>query len=69
MRTSKYNADNEAVATSLFLDKLIGTLLGTVNYAIISQPNARMGTVLLLIVSALLCFTVFYKSIEWFEKI
>jgi hypothetical protein len=28
-----------------------------------------MGTLLLLIGSALICFTIFYKAIEWFERI
>lgn len=28
-----------------------------------------MGIALLLLLSALLCFAVFYKAIEWFEKI
>ncbi len=29
----------------------------------------NMGTLLLLIISAILCFVVFYKAIEWFEHI
>ncbi|CCG99207.1 hypothetical protein FAES_1197 [Fibrella aestuarina BUZ 2] len=28
-----------------------------------------MGIALLLLLSALLCFAVFYKAIEWFERI
>ncbi len=36
----------------------------------INQPTKRpMGTALLLLVSALLCFAVFYKAIDWFERI
>ena len=33
------------------------------------QKSRKMGTLLLLILSALLCFVVFYKVIDWFEKI
>lgn len=33
------------------------------------KPANPMATVLLLLVSALLCFAFFYKAIEWFEKI
>jgi len=28
-----------------------------------------MGTLLLLIVTAILCFIIFYKAIDWFERI
>lgn len=31
--------------------------------------HKSMGTLLLLLVSAILCFAVFYKLIEWFEHI
>jgi hypothetical protein len=34
-----------------------------------SQITLHMATVLLLIISALLCFALFYKAIEWFEHI
>lgn len=35
----------------------------------IIATNSFMGTLLLLIVTAMFCFVIFYKSIEWFEKI
>ena len=36
----------------------------------INQPTKQlMGTALLLLISALLCFAIFYKTIDWFEKI
>ncbi len=44
-------------------------LIGIEHSTITHNSFTCMGTVLLLIVSALLCFAVFYKAIEWFEKI
>lgn len=35
----------------------------------VNQPIPSMFDALLLLVSALLCFALFYKIIDWFERI
>ncbi|GAB3800909.1 hypothetical protein GCM10028819_27130 [Spirosoma humi] len=64
-----YFSDNQIVSYYLMGESFFGPLLGISGLTVLYYIPITMSTVLLLVVSALACFALFYKAIEWFEHI
>lgn len=60
---------NQEIMVNRVRNIFFGPFLGISKMTVFHHIPINMSTVLLLVVSGLACFALFYKAIEWFEHI